>query len=315
MNPGLLVTGSSGLLGASVVNTIRDLGWDKEFNILTPTSQQLDLTSESKTAEYFDLHRPEVIVHLAAKVMGLRGNMDNQIQSMKQNSRINESIFLAATQFPPKRIFFAGTVASYAFPYPALPLREENFLRGDVHSGEFGYAWAKRSAYPWLRLLSEELGVSWTYALFTNLFGPNDRFLGPHTHVIPALIQKAHETKLGNSSNSLDVWGHPEVTRDFLFAPEAARASLIALENATQDGFIVNIASGVETSMKTVAESIANHFEIDHVLWDSEKPIGVPNRSMNVDKLKSLGFDPQIDLHNQLGKTIEWYLDNPGLVR
>ena len=315
MLPSLLVTGSSGLLGASVVSTIRDLGWDKKFNILTPSSQQLDLTSENETASYFMVHQPEVVVHLAAKVMGLRGNMDNQIQSMRQNSRINESIFLAATKFPPSRIFFAGTVASYAFPYHSLPLREEHFLGGDVHSGEFGYAWAKRSAYPWLRLLSEELGVSWTYALFTNLFGPNDRFAGPHTHVIPALIQKAFETKQGNGSNSLNVWGHPEVTRDFLFAPEAARASLIALENSSQEGLIVNIASGVETSMKNVAESIANHFEIGNVAWDSDKPIGVPKRSMDIEKLSSFGFRPKVDLHAQLGKTIQWYLDNPNLVR
>jgi GDP-L-fucose synthase len=303
------------MLGASVVSAIRELAWDNKFKILTPSSQQLDLTSENETAKYFGIHKPEVVVHLAAKVMGLRGNMDNQIQSMRQNSRINESLFLAATKYPPKQIFFAGTVASYAFPYQSLPLREEYFLGGDVHAGEFGYAWAKRSAYPWLRLLSEELGVSWTYALFTNLFGPNDRFIGPHTHVIPALIHKAFESKRSKSSKSLDVWGHPEVTRDFLYAPEAARASLIAIENSSQKGLIVNIASGVETSMKNVAESVAAHFEIENVSWDSAQPIGVPNRSMNIDKLLSFGFQPKTDLHEQLGKTIEWYLTNPSLVR
>lgn len=315
MQTSLLVTGSSGLLGASVVRAIRELAWDKKFKILTPSSQELDLTLENETENYFGIHKPEVVVHLAAKVMGLRGNMDNQIQSMRQNSRINESLFLAATKYPPKRIFFAGTVASYAFPYKSLPLVEEHFLDGDVHAGEFGYAWAKRSAYPWLRLFSEELGVSWSYALFTNLFGPNDRFIGPHTHVIPALIQKAHETKRSKGSKSLEVWGHPEVTRDFLFAPEAGRASLVALENSSQEGLIVNIASGVETSMKNVAESIAAHFEIENVSWDSAKPVGVPNRSMNIDKLSSFGFQPNIGLHDQLGKTIEWYLANPSLVR
>jgi GDP-L-fucose synthase len=242
--------------------------------------------------------------------MGLRGNLDNQISSMETNMSINQNLFMAAIRYPPKRIFFAGTVASYSFPYRSMPLSENNFLDGDVHAGEFGYAWAKRMGYPWLKLLADDFGVSWTYGIITNLFGPNDRFIGPYTHVAPALIHRAHEAYNTSTHKTLKAWGNKNVTRDFMYAPDAAKALLVTLDHASPSGIMVNIGTGQETSMGHLADLIASQFGLTNVEWDSDKPVGVSRRWLNVDRLESMGFRANLDVKFQIKETVSWYLDN-----
>lgn len=304
----LLVTGSNGLLGSHFVEAVRQSDFGATVEILTPSRGELDLENPAAVITFFETHRPSIVVHLAAKVMGLRGNLDFQIASMTENLRINESVFLAAAKYPPKKMFFAGTAASYAYPYSKMPLREEQFFEGDVHSGEFGYAWAKRMAYPWLKLLAQDYGVAWTYGIFTNLFGPRDRFLGDFTHVIPALINRAGQPWLkGEAQKVLQVWGNPAITRDFLYAPEAAAAILACVRSSTNEGQLINIASGRETQMGKIAEIIANQFAINEIDWQVDKPVGVSRRYMDISALLKLGFEPKIEIENQLISTIEWY--------
>jgi GDP-L-fucose synthase len=315
MEKTLLLTGATGLLGSHVLKEMQESSWASSYDILAPSSTELDLTSPKDTEDYFNSHRPAIIIHLAAKVMGLRGNLDNQISSMHSNMNINQNLFMACTKHPPEKIFFAGTVASYSFPYETLPLSESGFLDGDVHAGEFGYAWAKRMGYPWLKMLSDEFGLSWTYGILTNLFGPNDRFVGPYTHVAPALIHRANETSKASPQKALRVWGNKNVTRDFMYAPDAAKAVLVTLEHASPTGMMVNIGTGQETSMGELAVLIASQFGLDFVEWDSEKPVGVSKRWLNVQLLESLGFKADPDKRSQIQETVSWYLSNQGTLR
>ncbi len=306
----ILVTGANGMLGTQLVRSLKDNPAYEEYQVLTPDRSQLDLEDPRKVLEFFSENKPHTVFHLAAKVMGLRGNLDFQMQSMRTNLRINEAVFSAAAAFPPDRLFFAGTAASYAYPYLRIPLLEEDFFVGDVHDGEFGYAWAKRMAYPWLRLLASDFGVAWTYGIFTNLFGPNDRFQGDYTHVVPALINRAGGGSGLSSGQRLEVWGRPDVTRDFLYAPEAAKAAIVSMECGSHDGLILNIASGQETSMGVLAEQIAFEFGYEGVQWRSDMPIGVRNRYMDISKLKSIGFSPELNLECQIHETANWYKEN-----
>jgi GDP-L-fucose synthase len=309
-NETVLVTGASGLLGRSLVNLISGMESWEHTNVLTPSREELDLGNPLSVNAYFQQNRPTTVLHLAAKVMGLSGNLTFQRDSMEANLSINENLFRACLQTPPRVVFFAGTAASYAFPYASLPLDESQFLAGDVHAGEFGYAWAKRMAYPWLRLLGEEANVAWVYGIITNLFGPEDRFLGDFTHVIPALIHRGAEVGGTHRKKALRVWGHPTVTRDFLFAPEAARAILHAIEFASISGSFVNIASGQEISMGRVANIVAQNFDLKGVEWLSKMPVGVPRRVMNVSKLEGIGFRPSLNFEDQISETISWYMAN-----
>ena len=307
----ILITGASGMLGKEVS---KSLHLSKEFDasqILTPDRTVLNLEDSQSCLKYFETFKPEIVFHLAAKVMGLQGNLELQTDSLMINSAINSNLFQAMAKFPPKKIFFAGTAASYSYPYNQMPLHEKDFINGDVHDGEFGYAWAKRIAYPWLRILRDEFGTKTIYGILTNLFGPNDRFRGSHTHVIPALIHRAYASSaVGN--NSLEVWGFPTTTRDFLSAAEAARVitHLVSLTNWSSNNLFVNIGSGVETSMAQAVEIIAREFEIKNISWLHEKPVGVQRRYLDTHKLLELGIDVGSKFEQDLVSTINWYKTN-----
>jgi GDP-L-fucose synthase len=307
----ILVTGASGMLGKEVVKCLTATSEYEKSAILTPDRDHLNLLDLNSCIDFFEKFKPSVVYHLAAKVMGLPGNLELQTDSFVTNSLINSNLFQAMIKHPPKKIFFAGTAAAYSYPYKHMPLKEEDFLDGDVHDGEFGYAWSKRVAYPWLRILRDECGSKIVYGVLTNLFGPNDRFKGPHTHVIPALIHRAHECA-SQGNQVLEVWGFPTTTRDFLFSEEAARVivNLVALSNWESNYFFVNIGSGIETSMRKVVEIISGELGLDRVNWLHEKPVGVQKRYLDITKLNSLGIHSNLNFVDQLTYTMKWYRAN-----
>lgn len=312
----ILVTGAAGMLGQSVVqNLVNQCGFDPN-EILVPSRSVLDLEDGQSCVDFFQIHKPRVVIHLAAKVMGLQGNLEMQAESLIVNSKINQNLFMAMLKYVPDKVFFAGTAASYPFPYREMPLRESFFLEGDVHDGEFGYAWAKRSAYPWLRILRDEFGVETVYGIFTNLFGPGDRFQGTHTHVIPALIHRASQAA-NSGKNALEVWGFPSTTRDFLFSETAAMAVTSLLNNSRDASreLLFNIASGVEIPMRSAAEVIAKEFGLERIAWLHDRPIGVQKRYMDVSRLNNLGIYLDIHFEEQLSFTIDWYKNNTDRIR
>ena len=299
------------MLGKGVVKFLSSPAQVNTSHLLTPNRTELNLENLESCMNFFEKFKPEIVFHLGARVMGLEGNLELQIDSFVTNSQINNNLFQAMIKFPPKKIFFSGTAASYSYPYKQIPLNEEDFLSGDVHDAEFGYAWSKRLAYPWLRILRDELGSKVVYGVLTNLFGPNDRFKGRHTHVIPALINRAHDSYL-QGSNSLEVWGFPTTTRDFLFSEEAARiiVELVTSSTFEPDNFFINVGSGVETSMPIVAEIIKREFGLEKVIWLQEKPVGVQQRYLNINKLLSLEIRTNFNFEKQLVTTINWYKAN-----
>ena len=282
----------------------------ENVDFLIPTRSELDLSSQSISESYISKYKPDKVVHLAAKVMGLQGNLTNQIVAFEENSKINENLFRVLLKFPPSKIFFAGTAASYGFPYRSLPLMDQDFMLGEIHQGEFGYGWAKRSAYPYLKLLKDEHGCQINYGILTNLFGPFDRFKGVQTHVIPALISRAAEV-FEKKEDKLTVWGFPNTTRDFLFSNVAGDAiNFLITSTFNQEPFFVNIASGVERNMSEVARTISHEFQIANINWIHDKPVGIDKRYSDISILRSLGFDPSFNFENAIHETIEWYKFN-----
>lgn len=304
------------MLGKAVVQKLLTLESINKQHVLTPDRKELNLEDLASCLKYFERHQPEVVFHLAAKVMGLQGNLELQAESLLVNSQINNNLFQSMVRFPPKKIFFAGTAASYSYPYKVVPLREDEFMMGDVHDGEFGYAWSKRFAYPWLRILRDEFGTNVVYGILTNLFGPNDRFQGRHTHVIPALIHRASNVHLRNDK-CLEVWGFPTTTRDFLSCVEAARIAvdLVLLSTLKPQSFFVNIGSGIETSMRTVAEIISREFNIERVIWRHDQPIGVQRRYLDISKLSNFAIQSNNSFETDLIATINWYKANSKSLR
>lgn len=298
----ILITGSTGMLGRAIVDNLSRLGFN---NLITPSSQQLDLRNSAHVARYLLEKQPLYIFHLASLVYGLKGNQNNQLKSLIDNTLIYANLLGAVNEVPSiKKIFFAGTVASYAYPFKHFPLEESNFFDGLPHSGEFGYAMAKRHAYSYLKLLEEKNQVDYVYGLYTNLYGPHDRFDTLNGHVIPSLIAKAFTAKSAGRSHFM-VWGNPESSRDFMYVDDAARASILLMQEANG---IANICTGVSTSMRSAAEAISSTIgKTVQPIWDANEPVGIVNREISATRLKSLGFIPKYSIETGIAHTMEWY--------
>lgn len=304
----ILVTGATGLLGRSLVRHLENKG---VIPLLTPSRAELDLTDRSSVIEYFEKHKPQTVYHLAALVFGLGGNSKNQLRSLSENGMVNDNLFMACAAYPPKHMFFAGTVAAYPYPYKTMPLIEDEFFDGLPHRGEFGYAMAKRNAYGYLEILSEETEMKFTYGILTNLYGPGDRFDIENGHVVPSLIAKAYNAS--HSGLALNVWGDGSATRDFMFIEDAASAishCIDAQENSGKSNGLVNISSGEEVSIGYLAQCVATQFEGLKLEFDTSGAVGVPKRVIDNSRLKQLGFQGFTPMADGISATCDWYKDN-----
>lgn len=304
----ILITGGGGGLGFALKTILADLGY---CNVVSPSRQEMDLLSREGVEYYFSKYKPKVVLHLASLVYGLLGNLENQFKSLYQNTEINSNLMYVIEKSNVKYIFFAGSVASYPYPYTSIPLNENAFFNGLPHSGEFGYAMAKRHAYSYLNILKEYKGIEFTYGIFTNLYGDNDKFNIHLGHVIPSLIAKAKQSKL--SQSPLDIWGDGSAVRDFMHFNDASKAIVHSMENGIQD--LLNISSGVGVSIRDVSVIIAEAYELKDLRYLSDKPAGIPMRIVDNLKLITSGFIQEIDIVSGLKKTCEWYENNSNTAR
>lgn len=307
----VLITGSSGGLGTHLVKLLEK---NTKVNLLTPSSYNMNLLDKGQINSYLDDANAEIIIHLASLVFGLKGNLKNQFNSLFYNSLINLNFLSAISELknPPKKIFFAGTAASYGYPYQAIPLVEKDFFSNtDPHYGEFGYAHAKKSAYPFLHLLKKEKNIDFLYGIFTNMYGEFDRFNTESGHVIPSLIKKAFDANQNNKS--ITFWGSKETTRDFIHFSDAARAIEYLLMN--QDKVTnepINISSGVETNLFELCQLIAQSASLDDKInIDQSEPTGILRRVLDNKKLLDTGFSLTISLNQGIQKLYQWYTKNP----
>lgn len=297
----ILVTGAGGVLGAGLLTALKDEGYE---NVFAPSRKELDLLDKDKVLDFFATNKPDYVFHLASVVYGLRGNDINQWKSLTVNTDINQNVFTAIENVGVKKIFFASTVAAYP-DGATTPLREEDFFSGLPHFGEFGYAMSKRHAFSYLELLKKKRGIPYSYGIFTNIFGINDRFNSETGHVIPSLIQKAYRAY--QSGEDLEVWGNPLTTRDFIYADDAGRAALCAMNSL--EG-CVNISNGEEVHMEEVAKAIVSNFPGMNFYWNKSMPVGICRRWVDNERLKASGWRSRITFEEGIRLTVEWYRDN-----
>lgn len=303
-NHSILITGVGGLLGKAVYSCLKQQGYK---NILSPRKCDLDLLSKDMTLNYLIKNQPDIIIHLAAKVFGLGGNMKNQMNTILNNTLMDNNLFYSVSKLKVKMFFYAGSVASYPYPYKSKSLKESDFFNGEPHYGEYGYASAKRHALNYLKILSKEKGVNCTYGLLTNLYGEHDKFDIFNGHVIPSLIKKAYDSSLNNSY--LNVWGSGNSERDFLHNTDAAKAILICLKKNI--GFkIINIGSGEKCKISDIANILKNHAKLKGINYDKSKPEGIQSRVLDVNQIKEIGFKPTIILKEGIERLYDWYSKN-----
>ncbi len=296
------------MLGRALCQELTSRGFNRVY---TPPRAELELSDSKATSSYFHRLQPKYVFHLASIVFGLLGNQRNQLKAISENTILNHNVLIAAAEAGVQKLFFAGTVASYPFPFPRLPLTEDMLWQGVPHGGEFGYAHSKRHALAYLEILRQEARMEFVYGLLTNLYGPEDRFDDQNGHVIPSLIKKMDVAKATGSD--FFVWGDGAATRDFMYRDDAARAIMTVFEAGTG---LTNICSGQSVSIRDVVTALvaAARFE-GNVVWQPDKPVGVPVRSVSDAVLQGLRFKPGVGIENGMQQTWEWFQQHRQSIR
>lgn len=304
----ILITGAAGLVGSQLAETLAARFPD--LYLLTPTRSELDLEDIDAVRKYWTCHRPNGVFHLAAFVRGLGGNLSAGQAAFEVNARINHNVLMAGIEFPPEFFFAAGTVALYGHPYPRLPLTEADAFVGDPHGGELFYSLAKRAMLPYLQAMEVAGGTNTTLGLFTNIYGPRDRFDEVSGHVVPSLVKRFVEAEQLDRSEVV-VWGRPDTTRDFMYVQDAIDALLQVIAAKLK---ICNIASGRERQMGELVDSLRRVTGYrGSVRWDADKPTGIPRRCVDISQLSELNADANfVSLEDGLVETVRWYRENMG---
>ena len=298
-----IVTGGSGLVGSHFIG--------EEYS--KPTSKNIDLRDPKSVEKMMEIYRPTNIIHCAAKVGGIMGNMNHKGEFFYDNIMINTNVIEASRKFGvEKLIVFLSTCV---FPDNVeYPLTESKIHLGPPHTSNDAYAYAKRMADVQVRAYKEQYGLQYTCVIPTNIYGPHDNFDIENGHVIPSLIHKCYLAKLNNEP--FYVWGSGKPLREFIHSRDVANITKWILDNYEGNEPII-LSTSEEISIKDVVQMIADAFEFDgQIIWMDDKPDGQFRKPSDNSKLKSLMPDYKfIPLQEGIKETVKWFDRNYETVR
>jgi len=298
------VAGNTGLVGSAIVRMLHRKGYT---NILSSPSSYWDLRRQEDVGRFFQVNQPEYVYLAAAKVGGIGANRDYPAHFIYDNLMIQSNIINAARKFGVKKLLFLGSSCIY----PKMceqPIKEEYLMTGPLEPTNDAYAIAKIAGIKMCQAYRKQYGFNAISLMPTNLYGPNDNFDRETSHVLPALISKFSDAKK-NGDVSVTCWGDGSAMREFLHVDDLAEACFTCMKYYDSPEPI-NIGTGEDVTIKQLAETIAKTVGYDALInWDTSKPNGTPRKVLNVDKIKTLGWEPKIGLEEGIKSTYEWYND------
>ena len=301
----IYVAGHRGLVGSAIVRRLRAEGYD---NLLTATSKELDLREQAAVREFFDGERPDYVFLAAARVGGILANSKFPADFIYQNLMIEANVIESARLSGVSKLLCLGSTCIYPKMAPQ-PLKEEYLLTGPLESTNEWYAVAKIAGIKLCQAYQRQYGCRFISAMPTNLYGPEDNFDLESSHVMPALIRKFHEAKVGDDPE-VTVWGSGKPKREFLHVDDCAAACLYLMEHYEGEG-IVNIGVGEDISIADLAglvgEAVGYQGEI---VYDSSKPDGTPRKLVDTSRINGLGWRAGIPLQEGIESTYRWFLEN-----
>ncbi|MFE2257996.1 GDP-L-fucose synthase family protein [Streptomyces cyaneofuscatus] len=272
----------------------------------TPGRDRLDLRDAARTETYLRDIRPDAVVLAAAKVGGIMANSTYPVQFLEDNLRIQLSVIAGAHAAGTERLLFLGSSCIYPRLAPQ-PIREESLLTGELEPTNEAYALAKIAGIVQTQSYRRQYGASYISAMPTNLYGPGDNFDLETSHVLPALIRRFHEAQR-DGAPEVTLWGSGSPRREFLHVDDLAAACVRLLEAYDGDA-PVNVGCGEDLTIRELAETIAEVTGYQgRIGWDTSKPDGTPRKLLDVSRLTSLGFKPQIPLRDGIARTYAWWL-------
>src|SRR5437773_1237977 len=301
----IFVAGHRGMVGSAIVRRLESDGFN---NLLTRDHSQLDLANESAVAKFFAEKQPTIVIVAAAKVGGIKANDDFPVEFLLENFQIQNNVIPSAYESGVRKLLFLGSSCIYP-KFAPQPIPETALLSGPLGPTNEAYAIAKIAGIKLSQAYNREYGANFISAMPTNLYGPNDNFDLETSHVLPALIRKAHEAK-ARKDKKLTVWGTGKPRREFLHVDDLASACLLLLEKYDSPE-IINVGCGEDVSIRELAELICDVVGFNGELaWDTTKPDGTPRKLLDVTKLRALGWKPAITLRNGVASTYEWFRAN-----
>jgi GDP-L-fucose synthase len=301
----IYVAGHRGLVGSAIVRAIES---DGKHTWIGQTRSELDLLDRKAVFEYLAREKPDAVVIAAAKVGGIHANNSYPVEFLTENLQIETNLIDASHAAAIPRLLFLGSSCVYPKLSPQ-PIKEEYLLTGELEATNEAYALAKIAGLKLIQAYRKQYGHKWISAMPTNMYGPGDNFDQENSHVLPALIRRFHDAKTSGSS-SVSLWGTGSPKREFLHADDLGRACLFLLENYDDD-VAINVGVGQDISIKELAELIRTTVGYQgDVAWDSSKPDGTPRKLLDVSRITSLGWKPEIILEDGIHSTYSWFLEN-----
>jgi GDP-L-fucose synthase len=301
----IFIAGHRGLVGSSLV---RKLEQDGFANLLTSSRAELDLRNASDVDRFLAQEKPAVVILAAAKVGGIKANNDLPVEFLLENLEMQNNIIRAAYDAGVRKLLFLGSSCIYPKNAPQ-PIPESALLTGALEPTNEAYAIAKIAGIKLCQAYSREYGANFISGMPTNLYGPNDNFDLLSSHVLPALLRKAHVARQEGKAE-LVVWGSGQPRREFLHVDDLAAACVFLLEKYDSPE-IVNIGCGEDISIRELAELICDVVGFEGELaWDTTKPDGTPRKLLDVSKIHALGWRHRIELRDGITRTYQWFLEN-----
>ena len=314
MQKTVYVAGHNGMVGSAIVRQLQE---NQGIKLITRSRSELNLLNQAQVQAFFQENKIDQVYLAAAKVGGIHANNTYPAEFIYENLMIEANIIHQAYEAGVKQLLFLGSSCIY----PKLaeqPMGENALLTGKLEPTNEPYAIAKIAGIKLCESYNRQYDTDYRAVMPTNLYGPNDNFDLQNSHVIPALIRKIHEAKQNNATE-VEVWGTGRVKREFLHVDDMAAASLYVM-NLEQDKYAeltqpmqahINVGTGSDVSIKELVDIIAKTVSFKgNIRWNTDKPDGAPRKLMDVQLLKQLGWQANIDLSQGLANTYLWYLDN-----
>ena len=299
----ICVTGGAGFLGTHLIRRLKEHG---AREIFVPQYPEYDFVREADIIRMIDTVKPDIIIHLAAKVGGIGANREKPGEFFYDNLMMGVQLIHQAWLKGVEKFVAIGTICAYP-KFTPIPFKEEDLWNGYPEETNAPYGLAKKMLLVQSQAYREQYGYNSIFLLPVNLYGPGDNFNPASSHVIPALIRKYLEAK-EQGANEIIAWGDGTPTREFIYVEDAAEGITLATEryNSSEP---VNIGSSFEISIKDLTETIARLTGFTGTTrWDTTKPNGQPRRKLDTTRAReAFGFEAKIDFEEGLKRTIAWY--------
>lgn len=304
-NAKIYVAGHRGLVGSSLVILLKELGFN---NLLIRTHEELDLRNQKDVNIFFSDNTPEYVFLFAAKVGGIKSNINYPADFIYDNISIQSNVIHASYIYKVKKLLFLGSSCIYPRITPD-PIKEDYLLSGFPEPTNELYAIAKIAGLKMCQAYNKQYGTSFISVIPPNLYGSRDNFNLENSHVIPALIGRFHQAKILNLPE-ITIWGTGKARREFLYVDDLVQGLFFLMENYN-DTEIINIGTGEDITIEDLVYKIRSIVGFNGLIkFDPSQPDGIPRKRLDISKIKNLGWKDKVSLDEGLRRTYEYYVSN-----